>query len=348
MIGYGSPIYRRVSTTINTADSEGFVIMMIKEKALRFLRSKNKSLLLSNLYTEIRVKLFRKFRPSSYPFISGDTFRAFAHVKLDEITGRSMSKAGKKLRRLLTVPRCNVNLFIDLHCTLEDVSREEILNWLQTFELSQSQKFSIILHNHDIVPPRDFFSAIERLSIRCYCPNVTDKDLSFVPIPLGIENRYFQKNGIVRHFPKVRESVLSSTEERPIGVFASFNIQTNRIERQESADSVMRFGHEFNQSRIRPCDFRRMLAASLFVMSPPGNGIDCHRTWEAIYFGAIPVIKREKLAESIYNDLPIYVVDDWSEICSLSRSQLEDLYNVVIKKSADKAYFEYWKNVISK
>ena len=322
--------------------------MALIEKTLRFLQSQNKLQLLVNLYVEVRVKLFRKFRPSSYPFISGDTFRAFAHVKLDEITGRSMSRAGKKLRRLLTMPNSNVNLFIDLHCTLEDKSQEEILNWLRTFDLSLCQKFSIILHNHDIVPSRGFFSALERLSMKCYCPNVIENDFGVVPIPLGIENRYFQKNGIVRHFPKSRESLIHSIETRPIGIFASFNIQTNGKERQEAADSVIRFGHEFNQSRIRPREFRRMLANSLFVVSPPGNGIDCHRTWEAIYFGAIPVVKRKKLAESIYNDLPIYVVDDWSEICSLSRSQLQDLYNVVINKSAGTAYFQYWKNAISK
>jgi hypothetical protein len=198
------------------------------------------------------------------------------------------------------------------------------------------------------VPSGDFFGAITRLSIRCYCPNVIENDFSVVPIPLGMENRYLQKNGVIKHFPKTRESLLKSIEERSIGIFASFNIQTNLMERQQAADSVMRFGHEFNQSRIHPREFRMMLANSLFVVSPPGNGIDCHRTWEAIYFGAIPVVKREKLAESIYNELPIHVVDDWSEICSLSRSQLEDLYKVLIKKSANKAYFEYWKNVISK
>ena len=322
--------------------------MVIIEKALRFLHSKNKSLELANLYIEIRVKLFRRIRPSSYPFISGDTFRSFAQVKLDEITERSMSQAGKKIKRLLVLPNCHLILFIDLHCTLQYRNQEEILNWLKTFVLTPSQKFSIVLHNHDIVPSGDFFSAIAKLSIRCYCPNVIENDFSVMPIPLGIENRYFQKNGVIKHFPKARGTLLKSIEERPIGIFASFNIQTNQKERQQAADSVVRFGHEFNQSRIHPREFRRMLANSLFVVSPPGNGIDCHRTWEAIYFGAIPVVKREKLAESIYNDLPIYVVDDWSEICSLSRSKLEDLYEVVIKKSADNAYFEYWKNVISR
>ena len=29
-------------------------------------------------------------------------------------------------------------------------------------------------------------------------------------------------------------------------------------------------------------DYRKVLSNSYFVISPPGNGIDCHRTWEAL------------------------------------------------------------------
>ena len=31
----------------------------------------------------------------------------------------------------------------------------------------------------------------------------------------------------------------------------------------------------------------------------------------------------------------------------MTRSQLEEIYKVLIKKSDKKAYFEYWKNVIN-
>jgi hypothetical protein len=140
---------------------------------------------------------------------------------------------------------------------------------------------------------------------------------------------------------------LSSTEERPIGIFASFNIQTNRIERQEAADSVMRFGHEFNQSRIRPCDFRRMLADSLFVMSPPGNGIDCHRTWEALYMAVIPIVIKHPFYDTL-KDFPGLIIDDWSYLNKLSEFDLINLYEEHIKKVNNCKYIwsDFWKTKI--
>ena len=33
----------------------------------------------------------------------------------------------------------------------------------------------------------------------------------------------------------------------------------------------------------------------VFGLSPRGNGVDCHRTWEMLYFGMIPVMLRSTI-----------------------------------------------------
>ena len=33
-------------------------------------------------------------------------------------------------------------------------------------------------------------------------------------------------------------------------------------------------------------------ARAQFVLSPRGNGVDCHRTWDVLAVGAIPVVLR--------------------------------------------------------
>jgi hypothetical protein len=50
-----------------------------------------------------------------------------------------------------------------------------------------------------------------------------------------------------------------------------------------------------------------------FVLSPFGNGYDCHRTWEALSFGAIPIV-RAKHFKGLFADLPVLNVDEWSDI----------------------------------
>ena len=50
-----------------------------------------------------------------------------------------------------------------------------------------------------------------------------------------------------------------------------------------------------------------------FVLSPFGNGYDCHRTWEALCLGAIPIV-RAKHFKDLFADLPVLNVDEWSDI----------------------------------
>ncbi len=41
-----------------------------------------------------------------------------------------------------------------------------------------------------------------------------------------------------------------------------------------------------------------------------GVGEDCHRTWESVLLGAIPVV-RESLIREIFSDAPVFVLRDW-------------------------------------
>jgi len=48
-----------------------------------------------------------------------------------------------------------------------------------------------------------------------------------------------------------------------------------------------------------------------FVLSPVGGGIDCHRTWEALMMGAIPVVESIAGLNPIFEGLPVLIVEDW-------------------------------------
>jgi hypothetical protein len=63
---------------------------------------------------------------------------------------------------------------------------------------------------------------------------------------------------------------------------------------------------------------------TLFVPSPAGNGLDCHRTWEALYLGCIPVALRSEYCGD--NSWPVMIVDSWDELLSLNLNQLQELY----------------------
>ena len=74
--------------------------MNLKTKALKFLTSERKVLLLMGGMHEVKVMLFKRLRLSSYPFISGDTFRALSDVKIDQISEKSLFTAKKTIEDL--------------------------------------------------------------------------------------------------------------------------------------------------------------------------------------------------------------------------------------------------------
>ena len=64
--------------------------------------------------------------------------------------------------------------------------------------------------------------------------------------------------------------------------------------------------HKRNQTFINQTSFA-------FVVSPFGQDYECIRTWEALCLGCIPIIKKSPL-DSLYADLPVILIDDWSEV----------------------------------
>jgi len=59
-----------------------------------------------------------------------------------------------------------------------------------------------------------------------------------------------------------------------------------------------------------------------YVISPPGNGIDCIRTWESLAMGAIPIVMHTTIAR-LYINMPIIVVKNWSEISDQTLIEFE-------------------------
>ena len=83
-----------------------------------------------------------------------------------------------------------------------------------------------------------------------------------------------------------------------------------------------------------------------FVLSPAGGGCDCHRTWEALILGCIPIVKRFNLPlERLYDDLPVLIVDKWSDV---SEALLKKTVNEFSNKAFnyDKLTLKYWMNMI--
>jgi hypothetical protein len=80
----------------------------------------------------------------------------------------------------------------------------------------------------------------------------------------------------------------------------------------------------------------------MFTLSPEGAGMDCHRTWEAILLGSIPIVNRNCISP-LFDQLPVLIVDDWIEV---TQQFLQDSFDQMIGQTYNfsSLFLHYWKS----
>ncbi len=116
--------------------------------------------------------------------------------------------------------------------------------------------------------------------------------------------------------------------------------------RQEAYRNLLDQG--FQPSPVRQISgYLQDLSEHKFCISPPGVGLDAHRTWEALMVGTIPIVLSSPL-NPLYEGLPVIMVKSFS---SISRESLDIAYEIVKANLAgydfSKLYVDYWDQVIT-
>ena len=84
-----------------------------------------------------------------------------------------------------------------------------------------------------------------------------------------------------------------------------------------------------------------------FCLSLPGKGMDCYRTWEALTLGVIPIVIRTKHMNSIYDNLPVIIIDDINEIThEFLNEQFEIVKKQINQYNFNKLTTSYWIDFI--
>jgi hypothetical protein len=85
----------------------------------------------------------------------------------------------------------------------------------------------------------------------------------------------------------------------------------------------------------------------LFVASPRGNGIQCHRTWEILFSGCIPIVDRHFSYDHCCKNLPLIQVDNWEQITLQFLEPWISLYKEgKLFKNTEELTLEYWEKKI--
>jgi hypothetical protein len=78
----------------------------------------------------------------------------------------------------------------------------------------------------------------------------------------------------------------------------------------------------------------------VFVLSPRGGGYDCHRTWEALLLGCIPIVKSSGM-DTLYEGLPVLIVKEWSDITRDLLERTIDMFETQ-RFDMERLTLQYW------
>lgn len=237
---------------------------------------------------------------SSYPFISGDTYAALCDYQFNQ----DLSLTGLKKNSE------SIKLFLPAYL------KDQFISELKANKSNFSGDI-LVIHNYDNIPTDTEMTFFSKRFKKVHSVNwLGDKTIA-TPIPIGLENWSLLRNGVPRDFLRLIDQGLLPTSRRSIRILSSFSLETNSTERSRAIEFSRSNGDVFQMPAFTsPKKYREMLSNSAFVLSPPGNGADCHRTWEAIYLGAIPIVLKKYWPFS-HLELPVLAVEDWSEIPNL-------------------------------
>jgi hypothetical protein len=260
-------------------------------------------------------------RPSSFPFISGDTFRAFSDHIFDETGKSSLSDLGPG-----SIIFCNGDYLVEFSAEVLQKSEYPLV---------------VVLGNSD----RNYMPIPELLSLLpqthyYFVQNLTECIPACTPIPIGLENLHWENVGRPKDFFHLRDATYSRLPR----VMWSFTVRTNRPIRKAARLDLQAAGVADFVGEVSPRQHRRLLTRYSFVASPPGNGWDTHRTWEAMYLRCVPIVLDSYFARHFVDEgLPIWIISSYEELSGVSEGELKSKYDEFSQRfESQTLWFNYW------
>ena len=280
-------------------------------------------------------------------FISGERFQELA----DWVVGPGTSVVSGKGRELGRFPI----IYAHTHNAMQAMQ----------YAHKRGDKCVVITHNSDgrvkagkIIGENDIsVTDCPQNVVRWYAQNV---DVAYnipdyiAPIPIGLENKYC--------FPYDKARMLFDRPQRlspELNFYLNFNVHTNPSERlaclQEfqyaSKDHWEGITIDMHQNGDDYHHYLNQITQHKIIVSPEGNGLDCHRTWEALYMNRCVLLKSNPTTRFFAKFEPrILLIDDWSNIQKEYErilSQYIDTRTITLEaQKPDITSLDWWKRNI--
>jgi hypothetical protein len=179
--------------------------------------------------------------------------------------------------------------------------------------------YILFTHNSDLPIDDSYLQYLDNKKlVKWYGQNIMTKHSKLFSIPIGIANEIWEHGN-----EKVFNEVIEKKLQKERLIYVNFDTKTNPPERNYCLNEIRNNGLDMS-NKLPFKKYLEELSKSYFVVSPNGNGVDCHKTWEALYVNTIPIVTKS-INIDFYHIYPMIVIDDWSKF-DLNNFNVE-LYN---------------------
>jgi len=186
------------------------------------------------------------------------------------------------------------------------------------------KKVRLVIHNSDETFEESHYDMLEPYTLSVQAVNCNS--LRAGQLPLGFRDNQYTPHSVLDEVKN------EGYVEKDILCLVNFLIETNPKERSEcfdyfngqnfcsfqggyfTYDKQKSLTHTDTETQQRRRDFYRLLKRSKFVVCPQGTGVDTHRFYEALFFGAIPIVKTSFLDKLYMKYKNVVVVKEWSDV----------------------------------
>lgn len=173
---------------------------------------------------------------------------------------------------------------------------------------------------------RDVFGALTEhpLLVRWHAQNLAIQHPKIHAIPLGLDYHTLslgrRPEWGPQASPRAQEDLLHTTRllgkplaERNALGYSNWRFALRNGDRTEVLQTLPREASFFEPTVIGRAESWRRNTEYFFTISPRGNGMDCHRTWEAILLGSVPIIPDLPINQ-LFHSLPVLIVRNWADV----------------------------------
>ena len=214
----------------------------------------------------------------------------------------------------------------------------------------------------EILNNNDFLKLVNdpRL-IHWFCQNMTLEHDKITRMPIGLDYHTLTVRPLwgplmsCEHQEKMLLMIKDKSLpfwNRNIKCYANFHFTMNTKLGYDRKDAVSKINNDLIYYEEKPVS--RLITWNKqkdysFVICPHGGGLDCHRNWEALCLGCIPIVKTSSI-DNLYKDLPVLIVNDWEVITNKLLNDTIATFKTKFENNEfnnEKLTLYYWRNLIN-